>query len=718
MKKTIQILIILGMVLFTSAVYAEKSKTTGVAEHGQVTQLVQGATVNLADGDTLNLLGTDYLTEHAVADIKEADVGYSMVFYALLLGLFVVIAVGVGTLFSSYFIKSGLRVKLYIGFGFLVAVIIYSSGTGYMYLSKVLGVTDTEVKVIELELKVSEILVDQNNFLLHGIENKAYGERQLKKLRGLIEDSFKDIEAIRQSGSLDSRDIEELDRMKNDLVKYQADLVELVKAYHEIEVDKDKLDELGEAMAASLELMAGHHKETLDKLEGSAAQNAATRKEIHRQMVIVEHLDEAEITVLKVSHAEVEFLLDKNPKHVRTMTRYMGELAAILSKLERELNNAKEKKLLKDIEQESGQYAGFLKAVIKDIAIVQKNEAEMVALIRDIEKNGEAISHHLAALAHVEELEADITLILVAVISAITALLFAFFITRNLVTSISGIIREIYSGSEQSLSASEQLASASLQLSEGASEQAASIEETSSSMEEVNSMCAGNSEKATQAKSIATDAGSTVEKGVDAMDRMVVAMEEIKVSSDETAKIIKSIDDIAFQTNLLALNAAVEAARAGEAGRGFAVVAEEVRNLAMRSAEAARSTNQLIEDSQIKADTGVDVGGEVRDNFNSVKESIGKVNSLIGEVTDASGEQAKALQQVSKAMSQLDQVTQENAAAAEENSASSEELSSQANALQQIVESLAELIYGAGKSAVNGHAKVEGGEKLQVTMES
>jgi len=191
-----------------------------------------------------------------------------------------------------------------------------------------------------------------------------------------------------------------------------------------------------------------------------------------------------------------------------------------------------------------------------------------------------------------------------------------------------------------------------------------------------------NAENAEEAKTIALRTDEGVRTGSGAMELMGKSVQRIKESSDRTAKIVKTIDEIAMQTNLLALNAAVEAARAGEAGRGFAVVAEEVRNLAQRSAQAARSTSEMIGESVQSAEDGVKISSEVAQAFVSIAENVRKVNALVGEIAEASRDQAGGIKQVNEAVGRLDKVVQQNAANAEQSASSSEELSSQAQQLQ------------------------------------
>lgn len=256
---------------------------------------------------------------------------------------------------------------------------------------------------------------------------------------------------------------------------------------------------------------------------------------------------------------------------------------------------------------------------------------------------------------------------------------------NKIIDSLNGTMRAIHSAADQVAAGAGQVAAASQSLSQGSEEQASSVEEVTASIAEMTEEVKQSAAKANQAAELGLAAKNDAIKGNDQMKEMLQAMRDINEASNNISKIIKVIDDIAFQTNILALNAAVEAARAGQYGKGFAVVAEEVRNLAQRSANAAKETTDLIEGSIEKVNTGTVIANNTAQALNQIMESVSKASELVSQISSASNRQASAIAQINQAVEQVSQVVQTNSATAEESASASEELSSQADMLKQMV---------------------------------
>jgi methyl-accepting chemotaxis protein len=282
----------------------------------------------------------------------------------------------------------------------------------------------------------------------------------------------------------------------------------------------------------------------------------------------------------------------------------------------------------------------------------------------------------------------------------------AWLIARSIVRELKRFMHELSTGGDQTASAARHVSSASHALAEEAAEQAASLEEMTSSVEEMSSMIKQNAESARAGADLIKETNRVVGWGQRSMSRLLEVISDIKTSSDETAKIVRTIDEIAFQTNLLALNAAVEAARAGEAGKGFAVVADEVRSLAQRSAEAAKLTAALIDGSVHSSHNGVAAAEETGRAFEEIALNAAKVSNLVGEVAAASQEQAQGIEQINLAVGEMDQVTQAVAANAEESASSSQELLAQAEELNHMVARIETMVSQSGENILYGFEKI------------
>jgi methyl-accepting chemotaxis protein len=370
--------------------------------------------------------------------------------------------------------------------------------------------------------------------------------------------------------------------------------------------------------------------------------------------------------------------LKRNAGNIARINKSLNKINTFITPIYQKLNATKAEKL-SNLNRVAVEINNALDTLVK------ASEKEMADALKDSETSNKS----------------GITILVVlTIVAVVIGVLLSLFVTAGITKLLNIIVEGLDKGASQVASASDQVSSSSQQLAEGASQQASSLEETSSSLEEMSSMTKQNADNANQADGLMKETNQVVSQANETMNQLIVSMEEISNASEETSKIIKTIDEISFQTNLLALNAAVEAARAGEAGAGFAVVADEVRNLAMRAADAAKNTSDLIEGTIKKVNDGSELVTATNETFSQVAESSSKVGELVSEIAAASNEQAQGIEQTNTSVADMDKVVQQNAANAEESASASEEMNTQAEQMKSSVGELAALAGGSKRKAV------------------
>ncbi len=405
-------------------------------------------------------------------------------------------------------------------------------------------------------------------------------------------------------------------------------------------------------------------------------------------------------TVLLAQLSEKRFIISRDAKHWESLQQCIESLASLYKKLQGTVTSGTDKQRIESAAQATEQYWAAAKSwaqnqseVAENVLPKMKHNGEQV-LASAQKTQDNAWSELDSAKSSTQSIVSTSNFMIVVALAiglAVGAVL-TYLITRSITRPIQRVITGLAGGALQVSTAAEQVSVSSGALAEGASEQAAAVEETSSSLEEMASMTKQNADNASHASRLINEANQIVGEANASFANLTRSMVEISSASEQTQKIIKTIDEIAFQTNLLALNAAVEAARAGEAGAGFAVVADEVRNLAMRAADASRSTADLIEDTVKRVKEGSSLLARTDDEFKKVATSVLKSTELLNEIAIASQEQAQGIEQINRAVSEMDKVIQRNAATAEESASASEVMNSQAESMTGFVTELMAMV--------------------------
>ena len=395
---------------------------------------------------------------------------------------------------------------------------------------------------------------------------------------------------------------------------------------------------------------------------------------------------------------------------LKELDNHIGIFRTAIEKSEKLDLDDSTKAALASVEQPLNEYtklaSELAKKAIQDPAAGESGMADFGKKFQDLERSMSTASGLIESRAETIKASAEaskklfLNFLFVGIgVSILLLNVVGWIVAKSIPRSFMLLIDRLAIGAAQIESASGHIASSSESLASSTTEQAASLEETSASLEEIASMTKNNAENSREAKDLTGAMREVADTGASDMDKMAHAMAAIKESSNNIAKIIKTIDEIAFQTNILALNAAVEAARAGEAGMGFAVVAEEVRNLALRSASAARETAEKIEDSIQKSSAGVQINAKVSLSLADIVSKARQADELVAQISIASNEQSQGIDQINSSVSQMDAMTQNNAAGAEESANVSADLRTQSTQLTQLVQELQTLVGGKSSGA-------------------
>jgi len=556
-----------------------------------------------------------------------------------------------------------LGMRLVLGVGLILVLMLVVGFSGYFGLTRVLTMTEYYRTINQLQLTVSSIKEQTDQYLLAAYSGQQDRQQNaISATSALLDNGIVVVDGLRNKHGDDGDGSNGLDRFVDGFNGYKKSFNEFIQTDRNIAKFNAEI------------------KSTYDQISEQIKKSDLWTE----QMAAAGSVLSGTITTYLVENSEKNWskIQETSPKFKQSVDDYAA-LVETSDELRPIADNTK--RLYKTLSNTlDTQHALVLKQQ-EYISLMDQNKRSLDEVCTNLGKISTENLQNQTGLS----LKIIMTSLIIAFLVGI---LFAIISVKTIVGSMKKVISDVSQGAQYTLSVAGQVSSASQSLAAGSSEQAASIQETSASLEEITSVTKQTAQNVLEADTHMRTANQLVAKASGVMNNLTGSMDDISKSSEETNNIVKKIDEIAFQTNLLALNAAVEAARAGEAGSGFAVVADEVRNLAMRAADAAKDTANLIEATVKKIQDGSGLVSETHNAFEEVAESVSKAGGLVKEISSATEEQAQKFEQVNRAVSEMEKVTQQNAANAEQSAGASEELNLQAKQMKSTVDELGALV--------------------------